>query len=325
MSIQLSIGEVIKHPTIIESANYIKANIAKLVFKNMTLENGHIFPLTSAQKDKVIFFAPSIKGICAGIEEVAQALSGDFQVYGLQMMGLFEKEIPFKTMEEIAAQNIKWMKTIQPNGLYIFAGHSYAGYIVYEMAKQIARDGEETCLPVIIDVTPDYPDLSQANKEPLFMVTKEIFENYNMIEKLFPDWMEKLKVELSDIPLEEYSSYLEKALKNLFPVLDENIEFVIRLISLEANNFLMRYEINEKINSEAIVIAASESPYDDILGWSNYFQSPSYFVVQGDHGSIVNEQGAIEIARIINEYRITAPAGFSPDLPMLPSLPGNLP
>ena len=228
-------------------------------------------------------------------------------------------------MEEIAAQNIKWMKTIQPNGPYIFAGHSYAGYIVYEMAKQIARDGEETCLPVIIDVTPDYPDLSQANKEPLFMVTKEIFENYNMIEKLFPDWMEKLKVELSDIPLEEYSSYLEKALKNLFPVLDENIEFVIRLISLEANNFLMRYEINEKINSEAIVIAASESPYDDILGWSNYFQSPSYFVVQGDHGSIVNEQGAIEIARIINEYRITAPAGFSPDLPMLPSLPGNLP
>ena len=137
--------------------------------------------------------------------------------------------------------------------------------------------------------------------------------------------MEKLKVELSDIPLEEYSSYLEKALKNLFPILDENIEFVIRLISLEANNFLMRYEINEKINSEAIVIAASECPYDDILRWSNYFQSPSYFVVQGDHGSIVNEQGAIEIARIINEYRITAPAGFSPDLPMLPSLPGNLP
>jgi len=271
----------------------------------MALDNGHVFPLSSENKEKIIFFTPTLKGVYGGLDELARALASDFQIYGLQMMGLFEKETPLKTMEEIAEQNIKWMKTIQPNGPYIFAGHSYGGYLVYEMAKRLAKDGEEIGLPVIIDTIPHFPDFSKMSKESMFMVTKEMFENWNMLEKLFPDWMEKLKAKLLYLPLEQYPLYAEKVLKNLFRVLDENIEFVIRLISLETNNLLMRYEINEKINAEAIVIAASERPYDRILEWSNYLQSPSYFVIQGDHGSIVGEQGANEIARIIKEYKIT--------------------
>jgi amino acid adenylation domain-containing protein len=305
LSIGLSIRELVNNPTILESADYIKNNIAKLAFKKMSVENGHILELSSTSKGKTIFFAPTIKGLCVGIEELARELASDFQIYGLQMIGLFENEIPLKTIEEIAAQNIKWMKTIQPNGPYIVVGYSYAGYIAYEMAKQIAKGGEEVALPVIIDTDPDYPDFSKRMEKPLYFFTKEIAENYKMIEKLFPDWSEKLLQELLDIPLEERPSHIKKALQNLFPTRDENIEFVIRLISLETNIYLMKYEVKEKINTAGIIFMASECNEKSVLKWSNYIQSPTFFTIQGDHGNIKDDQGAIEIARIIKEYKIT--------------------
>jgi len=304
LSIGLSVSELIKNPTIIESANYIKENLDKLVLKKMSLENGHLLPLNATKNGKIIFFVPAVKGISSGLEELARELANDFQVYGLQMMGLFENEIPFETMAEIAAQNIKWIKTIQPHGPYFIAGHSYGGYVAYEMARQFAKDGEEIGLPVIIDTSPYYPDLSTVGGDSIFLLTKEIFENYKSIEKLFPGWMENLKQGLKGISLVDYPSYIGKALKDLFPKPDENIDFVLRLISLQVSNFLLKYEVTEKINAEGLIIAASESRCDEISGWSDYFRSSSFSIIQGSHGTIINDQGAIEMARIISEYII---------------------
>jgi thioesterase domain-containing protein len=261
-----------------------------------------VFQISPGNEEKIIFFISGITGICGGLEELAEALAGDFKIYGLNMIGLYENEIPLKSIEEIAAQNIKWMKAIQPNGPYRFVGHSYAGYIVYEMAKQLAKDEKEIDLSLIIDTSPQSHNKSKNSKEDFVLFTKEMTENYHMIEKLYPDWVQKLKSEISDITIEETPSYVEKILKKLFPILDENIEFAIRVVTLQANNHLIRYEVKEKINVEGMIIIASDSIYDEISAWSKYFKRVSLFVMQGTHGSIVEGANAIEIARLIKEH-----------------------
>ncbi|MEZ2338447.1 thioesterase domain-containing protein, partial [Mucilaginibacter sp. RCC_168] len=302
MAIGLSINDLFKNPTIVETVNYIKSNIGKLILKKMPLESDHIVQVSSGKKGKIIFFVSGITGIYGGLDDLAQELSRDFQIYGLQMIGLFEKESPLKTIEEIAAQNIKWMKTIQPNGPYCFLGHSYAGYIVYEMAKQLAKSGEEIDLPLILDTSPNMLNHSENSKENFILFTGAMFENYNLFEKVYPDWTQKLKEELLDIATEKTPAYLEKILKNLFPKVDENINFVIRVVTLQANNNLIRYEIKEKINIEGIIISASESPHVEISEWSKYFERYSIFTIQGTHGSIVKGANAIEITRLIKEH-----------------------
>lgn len=302
LSIGLSVADLFRNPTIGQLSNYIRENATKVILNNMSLHTDHVFPLTPGNKGKIVFFLPGLKGIYGGLDDLAQALASDFQIYGLHMMGLFENELPFKTMEEVAAQNIKWMKTIQPHGPYSFVGHSHAGYYVYEIARQLAGAGEEIDLAMIIDVTPRYPKFSEININNIFLVTKEMLENYNMIGKILPDWTEKLTMALKGIPMEEVPLTFEKALKQLFPELNENMEFVIRAMTLQTTNVLMKYDLKEKVNAEGIVVAGSASPYEDVVGWSNYFERSSFFVIEGDHETIVEGQGAIELARIIKEH-----------------------
>jgi thioesterase domain-containing protein len=299
MGISLSIKELFINPTIKEIASYIENNINNLSITRMSLDNDHVFQMSSGDENPIIFFVSGITGICGGLEELSRALSANFQVYGLHMIGLFENEIPLRTIEEIASQNIKWMKSIQPNGPYYFLGHSYAGYIVYEMARQLAENGDKIALPIIIDTNPNFIVKSKNSKEDFILFTKEMFENYHMIEKFHPNWIQKLKNEILNITIEETPSYIENAFRNLFPVLDENIKFVIRAVTLQANNHLIEYKLRQKIDTDSMILIASNSDYNEISGWSKYFQDSYISVLPGTHGSIVESENANEIARLI--------------------------
>ncbi|MEM7802103.1 MAG: amino acid adenylation domain-containing protein, partial [Chloroflexota bacterium] len=56
-----------------------------------------------------------------------------------------------QSIEEIAAHYIAEMRQIQQSGPYLIGGYSIGGTIAYEMAKQLARDGEMVNLLALID------------------------------------------------------------------------------------------------------------------------------------------------------------------------------
>jgi aspartate racemase len=80
-------------------------------------------------------------------------LEPDQPVYGLQARGLDGKQPPFRTIEEMAAHYVQEVRKVQPEGPYHFAGISFGGVVIYEMAQQLCARGQQVDLLALFDTT----------------------------------------------------------------------------------------------------------------------------------------------------------------------------
>lgn len=84
-------------------------------------------------------------------QDLVRYLDPEQPVYGLQAQGLDGKQ-PFNTrIEDMAAQYIQGIQTVQPKGPYFLAGHCMGGTVALEMALQLQAQGQEVALLVLME------------------------------------------------------------------------------------------------------------------------------------------------------------------------------
>ncbi|MCW2248520.1 amino acid adenylation domain-containing protein [Azospirillum fermentarium] len=71
--------------------------------------------------------------------------------YGLQAAGLDGAAPPLERIEDIAAQNVAALKTVQPHGPYLLGGHSFGSWVAFEMARQLLAAGETVAGVAVLD------------------------------------------------------------------------------------------------------------------------------------------------------------------------------
>ena len=91
--------------------------------------------------------------------DLAKYMEADQPFYGIQAMGLDGKRPRQNlTVEEMAAQYLKEIRALQPQGPYYFGGSSFGGTVAYEMAQQLRAAGEAVGLLAFFDTNgPGYP------------------------------------------------------------------------------------------------------------------------------------------------------------------------
>ena len=72
-------------------------------------------------------------------------------VYGLQAQGLNGKHVFYKRIEDMAADYIREIRTVQPEGPYFLGGYSFGGTVAFEMAQQLHAQGQLVALLALID------------------------------------------------------------------------------------------------------------------------------------------------------------------------------
>lgn len=77
----------------------------------------------------------------------------DQPLYGLQPPGLDGRQTPYTDIKEMATHYIQEMKTVQPVGPYFLGGYSFGGFVAYEIAQQLQRQGEKVALLALFDTT----------------------------------------------------------------------------------------------------------------------------------------------------------------------------
>jgi amino acid adenylation domain-containing protein len=82
---------------------------------------------------------------------LAQYLGRDQPFYGLEAPGLADDRNHYVLIESLAAYYIEHIKKIQPEGPYFLGGHSFGGFVAFEMAQQLQRQGEAIGLLALID------------------------------------------------------------------------------------------------------------------------------------------------------------------------------
>jgi thioesterase domain-containing protein/aryl carrier-like protein len=104
-------------------------------------------------------------------QHLARALPGDTSVYGifapselrpLDPQYLNKGQVAYPRVQEIAADYVDAIRSVQAHGPYRIAGFSFGGMVAYEVAQQLRRAGEEVRLLALIDTA--LPAADQAGR-----------------------------------------------------------------------------------------------------------------------------------------------------------------
>ncbi len=102
-----------------------------------------------------LFCVHPVGGNILEFRELVQNLAPGQPVYGLQSQGLDNQTTPYKTVEEMAAHYLSEIRSLQPHGPYFLTGLCFGALIAFEMAQQLAAQGETLGLLCMLD--PDGP------------------------------------------------------------------------------------------------------------------------------------------------------------------------
>ncbi|MFE7214677.1 amino acid adenylation domain-containing protein [Streptomyces sp. NPDC057611] len=116
-----------------------------------------LLPLRRRGSRPPLFCVHPASGFSWSYAGLMRHLSPDFPIYGLQSRGIADPcELP-TSVEEIAADYLKQVRSVQPTGPYLLLGWSFGGLVAHAMAEQLQRAGEKVDLLAMLDSFPRLP------------------------------------------------------------------------------------------------------------------------------------------------------------------------
>lgn len=98
-----------------------------------------------------LFLVHGAEGNVLLYRELAHYLGPDQPVYGLQSRGLDGSMELSSSIEDMAAQYVKEIRELQPEGPYYLGGYCMGGGVALEMAQQLQAQGQEVALLAMLE------------------------------------------------------------------------------------------------------------------------------------------------------------------------------
>ncbi|AUB43294.1 Non-ribosomal peptide synthetase component F (plasmid) [Nostoc flagelliforme CCNUN1] len=224
--------------------------------------------------------------------QLANYLGLDQPFYALQASGLDGKTPAHTSIEDMAADYIKAIQVVQPEGPYLLGGHSFGGRVAFEIALQLQQLGQEVAVLAIFDTWAPIPDQKpvEVHKDD----TQYLIEMVNMIEGFFSKNLFITEDTLRTLMPDEQLNYFLARLKTA--------EILPPQATLEqVNGFLKVYKANTKANcaympqeayhNQVTVFRAQEELCDNpSMGWDKYsLKSVETYEVPGEHITMMAE------------------------------------
>jgi acetoacetyl-CoA synthetase len=129
--------------------------LARLVRAGDTVSSSTLVILREGTRERPLFIVHSMSGTLLELWALVREMDCHCAVYGIQGRGLREGEVPNSRVEDMAADYIQQIRTVQPHGPYALAGFSMGGLIALEMAQQLLQCGETVELVALLDTQVD--------------------------------------------------------------------------------------------------------------------------------------------------------------------------
>ncbi len=152
-----------KYPTLAELVDYLERDVLGLVREvprssSNDPDRSTVVPIQPLGSGPNLFFLPGILGSVFDLYPLAKYLGRKRPFFGLRSLGTDADELPFQTMADIAAHDIKSIQAVQPHGPYFLGGHSFGGKVAFEMAQQLRSQGEEVSFLAMMDIQVGIPE-----------------------------------------------------------------------------------------------------------------------------------------------------------------------
>ncbi|MCC6554360.1 MAG: polyketide synthase, partial [Polyangiaceae bacterium] len=110
-----------------------------------------LVPLQPSGARPPFFFVHPAAGVVFPYVELARRLGPDQPFYGLQAAGLDGESPPDMTISAMARRYVGALRSAAPRGPYYLGGFSFGCLVAYEMAVELAREGDEVGLLALVD------------------------------------------------------------------------------------------------------------------------------------------------------------------------------
>jgi thioesterase domain-containing protein len=213
--------------------------------------------------------------------ELARQLGEEQPLYGLQSPSLNGKREPFTRVEEMATCYLKALRDVQPEGPYLLAGYSSGGFVAFEMAQQLQKQGEEAALVAIFDIEAA-PQKEELNEMDDALLLAGVLR-YSL--SLSVEHMRQLN------PEEQLSYVLDLGKKeNILPPNFDLSEAGYFLNTLRSNVKASAEYLAQPYDGRIILFRASDHNImsDPTLGWGNVAKrGVDLYVVPGNHVTMI--------------------------------------
>ncbi len=198
-------------------------------------------------------------------------------VYGLQPQGLDGKQVPHNRFEDMAANYIREIRTIQPQGPYFLGGYSMGGSVALEIAQQLDAQGQKVAMLALFDahgpawIKPE-PLHTRVSRHLDKLLKLELKEKLTYV-------LQKLSRRFYSDPQEHHKSHLQ----DKSPLLKAHEQATINYV----------YQV---YSGRAILFRAIQQPVEEYqvidpqLGWGSLVAGGLEIQeVPGDHYSMFSE------------------------------------
>ena len=277
-------------------------------------------------KNPPFFCVHPIFGVVFPYCELAFQLGENQPFYGLQPKGIDGESSPLTSIQDMAADYIAALRTVQPQGPYFLGGWSFGGLVAFEMAQQLLAAGDEVAMLAVLDtlapVAANKPSFWDGCKFILTTVSRSIWpfvvdyfrlvaaaENVqiggiagrfpklnkllNLAANFWHGWNWKQAVMVSILSQEsKQKSWRELTIPSMFTVFQANSQATLSYVPKIYPHRITLFRSGEKL---------STNHQDPTLGWSDLTTAQVEVIrVPGNHLTMLRKPCVEVLARQLN-------------------------
>jgi thioesterase domain-containing protein len=232
--------------------------------------------------------------LCYG--QLAQYLSPNQTVYGLQAQGIEGTQEPLTSVAEMAELYLKSIRKAQKTGPYLLAGWSFGGLVALEVAQQLILAGEQVENLFLLD-----PPANAWSTEPLSISRAE------MLVELLTDKVQLDVDELEGLSDQQQMQHIVSKGKavNVFPNSFDVRQAEQILDVILANDAASHTYRPQAYTGNTTLIRPQQELLKDAdksAGWSDLVQGQlSIESISGSHLTMLDEPHVKQLAKILNK------------------------
>ncbi|MFG2761621.1 alpha/beta fold hydrolase, partial [Streptomyces wuyuanensis] len=285
------------------------AGLAELVDHGGTLDPfGALLPLRSGGDESPLFCVHPVFGLSWCYSGLIQHLPTSVPVFGLQARGMFDDEPLPTTLEEMARNYAKLIRSVQPSGPYRLLGWSYGGLIAHATAARLQREGEQVGLLAMLDAYPSdgVPSAGPESKEELIAALAE-GAGYDLSSSEEP-------ADLSVILRDYAERHMGSAVEGLDMAVDAARADQV-MSTIHNNRSLGRASTPGTFEGDVLFFTASVDRHMTVApaeAWAPYITGEvREHLVASNHVQMMQPAPIAQIGRVLREH-LTRSGGFPP-------------
>ncbi len=270
-----------------------------------TSATSRLVPLTRAGSPapdaRPVICWPGLGGYPMNLRLLAERLGTDRPFLGVQAHGINRGEVPYPTIREMAAEDVRAIREVQPQGPYTLWGYSFGARVAFETAYQLERSGQS--VDHVFLIAPGSPKVRTTGTRPEERVADYRSRAYvAILLSVFTGTIGGPLLErclAAAVDDESFAGFVGEHLPHL------DAELVRRIVRVVGTTFEFSYTFRElrerRISAPITVFKAREDEYSFLDGSTGYSAEPPTVVeLKADHYSLLRAPDVDELVTAVH-------------------------